>query len=332
QNKLFIAIGVLAVLLVASVIWAFTASNSTQAIGVEEAKAQTETFINENLMMEGQTVNINSIEEENGLYKMAIDIGQGEIVTSYLSLDGNTFFPQGLNMPGAETEDATANNAENNDSANSEPVVPENIVKSERPNVELFIMSHCPYGTQIEKGILPVANLLEDKIDFEIKFVDYAMHGEKELKEQMNQYCINQEEPDKFNDYLSCFLEDSDGNSCLAETDINTTAMNSCVNNVNEEYKIMENFENNVNYKGSYPEFAIHKAENEKYGVSGSPTLVINEAKVSSGRDSATLLATICAAFEGEAPSECDTQLSSSAPSPGFGYDTTGANTTASCN
>ncbi|MCF7795377.1 hypothetical protein K9M50_03395, partial [Patescibacteria group bacterium] len=130
QNKLFIAIGVLAVLLVASVIWAFTASNSTQAIGIEEAKAQTETFINENLMIEGQTVNINSIEEENGLYKMAIDIGQGEVVTSYLSLDGNTFFPQGLNMPGAETEDATANNAENNDSANSEPVVPENIVKS----------------------------------------------------------------------------------------------------------------------------------------------------------------------------------------------------------
>jgi hypothetical protein len=31
---------------------------------------------------------------------------------------------------------------------------------------------------------------LQDKIDFEIKFNTYAMHGEKELAEQLNQYCI----------------------------------------------------------------------------------------------------------------------------------------------
>ncbi len=317
-------------------IWAITASTDSknQAMGIEEAKAQTETFINENLMVDGQTVNINSIVEENGLYKMAIDIGQGEVVTSYLSLDGSTFFPQGLNMPGSETDNTASNNTDSANNANSEPVVPDNVVKSERPNVEVFVMSHCPYGTQIEKGILPVANLLEDKIDFEIKFVDYAMHGEEELVEQMNQYCINQEEPDKFNEYLSCFLEEGNGESCLNETGINTSAMNSCVDTVDEEYKIIENFENNVNYKGSYPEFAIHKAENEQYGVSGSPTLVINGSKVSSGRDSATLLATVCAAFEGEAPSECDTELSNSAPSPGFGYNTAGSNTAAAatCN
>jgi hypothetical protein len=331
QNKLFITIGVLAVLLVASVIWAFTAStgNTSQAIGIEEAKTQAETFINENLMLKGQTVNINSIEEENNLYKMTIDIGQGQIVTSYLSLDGSTFFPQGLNVPGEKTASNNTNSANNN----SEPVVPANVVKSETPNVELFIMSYCPYGTQMEKGILPVVNLLGDKIDFEIKFVDYAMHGEKELNEQMNQYCIMQEEPDKFNDYLSCFLEEGDGDTCLNETNINTNAINSCITNVDKEYKITENFKNKVNYKGSYPEFAIHKAENEEYGVSGSPTLVINGSKVSSGRDSATLLATICAAFEGEAPSECDAELSSSAPSPGFGYNTASSNTTAAtCN
>jgi hypothetical protein len=110
--------------------------------------------------------------------------------------------------------------------------------------------------------------------------------------------------------------------------------MDSCVDNVDNEYKIIENFENNVNYKGSYPEFAIHKAENEEYGVSGSPTLVINGSKVSSGRDSATLLATVCAAFEGEAPSECDSELSNSAPSPGFGYNAAASNATAAatCN
>ena len=36
--------------------------------------------------------------------------------------------------------------------------------KKEKPEVELFVMSHCPFGTQIEKGMLPVARLLGDKI------------------------------------------------------------------------------------------------------------------------------------------------------------------------
>ncbi|MBU3941884.1 MAG: hypothetical protein KKF74_03150, partial [Nanoarchaeota archaeon] len=47
--------------------------------------------------------------------------------------------------------------------------------KKDKPEVELFVMSHCPYGTQIEKGMLPVARLLGDKIDFNIRFCSYAM-------------------------------------------------------------------------------------------------------------------------------------------------------------
>jgi len=49
-------------------------------------------------------------------------------------------------------------------------------------------MSYCPYGTQIEKGILPVINALGNKIKFSLKFVDYAMHGKKEIDENSRQY------------------------------------------------------------------------------------------------------------------------------------------------
>ncbi len=59
-------------------------------------------------------------------------------------------------------------------------------------------MAYCPYGTQEEKGILPVVNTLNNKIDFKVKFCDYAMHGKQEIDEQLNQYCIETEQADKF--------------------------------------------------------------------------------------------------------------------------------------
>jgi len=74
--------------------------------------------------------------------------------------------------------------------------------KKDVPEVELFVMSHCPYGTQMEKGILPVVELLGDKIDFKIRFVYYAMHGEKEVNEEARQYCIQKEQKDKFISYF----------------------------------------------------------------------------------------------------------------------------------
>ncbi len=66
-------------------------------------------------------------------------------------------------------------------------------------------MSHCPYGTQIEKGILLVFRALGNKIDAQFKFVNYAMHEETELAEQLRQYCIMTKEPQKFYDYRIAF-------------------------------------------------------------------------------------------------------------------------------
>ena len=79
--------------------------------------------------------------------------------------------------------------------------------KSDKPNVELFVMSHCPFGTQAEKGIIPVVNLLKNKINFSVKFVDYSMHGKSEIDENTLQYCIQKEESKKYIPYLTCFLE-----------------------------------------------------------------------------------------------------------------------------
>ena len=246
----------------------------------------------------------------------------GQDVETYITKDGKLFFDRVMNIEEIEKEKQEASGE-----------VPQNqeAAKSDKPIIEVFVMSHCPYGTQIEKGILPVAETLGNKIDFELKFCDYAMHGEIELNEQLQQQCIKTEEPTKFVSYLECFLEAGDSKSCLTKTRINTSKINSCISATDKKYKVTENFNDKNTWKGNYPTFNIHKEDVDKYSVGGSPTLVINGTTAKSGRDSASLLATICSGFNNP-PEECSMELSSETPSPGFGFSTTNGGDSASCN
>ncbi len=200
--------------------------------------------------------------------------------------------------------------------------------KMEVPQVELFVMSHCPYGTQTEKGFIPVVELLGDKIDFEIKFVSYAMHGKKEIDEETLQYCVQKEQNDKFIPYLKCFLKEGNTTECVDEVGLNKGMLDACIKATDEEFKITELYNDKSTWSGgSYPQFNTHKAENEKYGVKGSPSLVVNGVTIESfNRDPASLLQIVCLGFE-DKPAECDEELSSAIPSAGFGFETTSSTT-----
>jgi cell division protein FtsB len=108
------------------------------------------------------------------------------------------------------------------------------------PRVELFVMSHCPYGTQVEKGILPVIRLLGDRIKFNIRFCSYAMHGKTEIDEEMTQYCIQKEENAKYLDYLTCFLNEGNTEFCLKNESINRELLKSCLSETDNLYNVSE--------------------------------------------------------------------------------------------
>jgi hypothetical protein len=206
------------------------------------------------------------------------------------------------------------------------------IEKSEKPKVELFVMSHCPYGTQIEKGILPVLETLGDNIEFTLKFCSYAMHGEKELQEQLRQYCIQKEEPNNLLAYLTCFLKEGNSENCVAATNIDTENLVTCITTTDTEYEVISNYADKSTWlSGAYPLFDVHKTDNEDYGIKGSPGLVINGTVASNvSRDPASLLSTICNAFD-EKPEECNTTVSSDVPAPGFGEGTVSNSNTTGC-
>ena len=293
----------------------FKSISNKNDLSLAEAKTKVTDFINHNLMSPGTKAEVGKVVDDGNLYKVSLKI-KDHSITAYMTKDGKTFFPEGMDVALIEAKNKQKQTAEN-----SKPAV-----KSDKPKVQLFVMSYCPYGTQAEKGILPVLKTLGNKIDFQLEFVDYSMHSilanndEKELKENLRQYCIQKNQPKKLDAYLTCFLKKGKGTetACLNSAGINVKQISDCMNQTDSQYKVTKNFKNKKTYKGQFPTFKVNEEDNKKYKVQGSPTLVINGTVVSTGRDSASLLKKICSAFN-QPPKECKTKLSSVAPSPGFG-------------
>jgi hypothetical protein len=308
-------------------------SSTAKVLTPDQAKAQITDYINNQLLAGAPyKATVNSISEVEGLYKMTIDVNN-QTLDTYMTKDATIFFPQAIDMTKkAATASSTADNTQ-------APSVQAVNTKSAKPVVELFVMSQCPYGTQMEKGILPVVADLGKKIDFTVKFCDYSMHNgttPTELNEEMSQYCIQKNEPQNYQAYLNCYLssagDPAGAAACVKSTKINTAKLASCVATTDKTYKVIAGFNDKSTWvNGQYPQFNVWKADNTKYGVQGSPTLVVNGETISASRDSASLLATICSAFTTQ-PAECQVKLSSTTPSAGFGNSGSTGSAGATCN
>jgi len=269
-------------------------------------------YINEMLKEQGQSASLISWSEENGLYKIDFKIGDNQY-QSFVTKDGKYLFPYGIDL----TKKAEQKTEEKETQTTQ-------VEKREKPDVKLFVMSYCPFGLQMEKALLPVWQLLKNKADIGIYFVDYIMHGKKEMEENLRQYCIQKEEKEKYLAYLECFVKDGNSENCLKEAGIDQDKLNSCQSATDKEFKISESFT-----ETGYPPFNIHKDLNEKYGVMGSPTLVINDVVLNVQRSPEKVKQAICDAFLNPPP-ECQQKLSEENASPGFGT-TTGGSSGGSC-
>ena len=154
-------------------------------------------YINSNLLSDGTSATSDyKVSEVSGIYKFQITVSSNSYDV-YVTKDGELMFPQTIKMN--DTQKPVA--AGGNDQAD----------KSAKPDVKVFVMSYCPYGLQAQKIYLPVYNLLKNKAIMGIYFVNYAMHGKKEIDENLRQYCIQKEQPDKYAAYLGCFTTSAIG-------------------------------------------------------------------------------------------------------------------------
>ena len=205
-------------------------------------------------------------------------------------------------------------------------------VKSDKPVVDLFVMSFCPYGIQALESFKPAVQLLNDKIEFEVGYVIYpryakgyglkwgdyctdanetycSMHGIGELNEDVRQMCIQKYQRDKFWDYLSLLIKDYNENKVSAsniESKWKTYAQSAGV----DVAKVEQCFESE---KIDLLDEQVSLAA--RYAVRGSPTGIINGVTYSGARDAESFKKAICDSFN-TAPTVCDEKLSASVAAP----------------
>jgi hypothetical protein len=294
ENPWTVSTFILGILVVIFLVITFSGTLTGNVISKDKAADNLITYLN---TVADSEITLVGIENSGDFYLVTVKYQEQEIPV-YMTKDGNyyttTLIPLLTNM------------TSNTDSGTAE------IPKTEKPSVELYVFTYCPYGTQMEKAVIPVIKLLGDKIDFKIRQIG-AMHGDFEKVEAERQLCIEKNYPAKFLDYVLAFAEDA---NC-------STGADSCVTTkVNALFSKLGIDASKINTCMTSEGAALYDAEVKnagENGVSGSPTLLINGVTASpSSRSPEAVKETICEAFS-SVPTQCSQKLSTTSASAGFG-------------
>jgi hypothetical protein len=188
--------------------------------------------------------------------------------------------------------------------------------KSDKPVVDLYVMSFCPYGNQAEDTMLPVYNALKSKADFRIHYIVsvdgntvQSLHGAKEVTENEKEACVLKEYGLDAWFSVATYVNTNCGSTgaCFADAakaaSVDTAKIDACV--ASDGVALM----------------SANGAASSAAGANGSPTLIVNGVKSNSvyqyGNSEAYKTA-ICSAFN-TAPSECSIQLSAQTSSASAG-------------
>jgi glutaredoxin len=290
----------------------FASDGIAGSLTTEDAKKKAIDYINENLVQPGTNASVASIQIVNGVFKIMTSY-QGREIPIYMTLDGTYLFLQSVDITQPVPTTTTTQPQQF-----SPP-------KTDKPTVELFVMSFCPFGMQAENIMKPVVDLLGAKTDIKIRFIASvqgttvdsvnSLHGPTEAQEDMRQLCVmkNYDQQTYWN-----YLMGID-NNCSGKIDTrDQSALSTCWKSVATNVSVdVAKIESCVNTEG----VNLIKADEqlaEQYGVTGSPTLIINGQAYSGTRTSEAFKQAICSAFTTQ-PTECSQALTSSTQAPSGG-------------
>jgi hypothetical protein len=296
NKKIFAIVLLIAVIAVGG--YYFYTKKSTKDIGQEEAKKVVAQLVNEAFLQGQGTANITGVSEEFGMYKIDFSVGK-QAVSAYLTKDGSKFFPQAMDVDKLKKDIA--------DSKNTPAEADKEIPKKDTPQVDLYVMSFCPYGNKAEDTLKSVYALLKDKVTFNFHYIVstngntiQSLHGEKEVTQDEREACVlKQYGKGKWMDFVTyvntnCGSDGSCWEAGAKSLGIDSTKISTCV--TSEGVALMKADEQNSNTAGA----------------SGSPTMLINgvttKAVYQYGNSEAYKQA-ICGSFN-TPPAECSKTLS----------------------
>lgn len=286
KNYWKIATIALAVLLIAVLISNGSASTTVSS---EVAGQKVLDFAN----AQGANAELVSTSDDGSLYEVVLSI-EGQEIPVYVTKDGKTLVPQPISLEIEKTPTTPTP---------SQPAPTPTVVKSDKPVVELFVMSFCPYGNRGEDTMLPIYNLLKDKVDWKVNYIVSvsgdtirSLHGQPETDQNIREVCVKRDYGMdafwKFITYVNknCGRDGSCWEDAAKETGVDPIKIQSCFDN--DGLDLMKS----------------EASASNNAGASGSPTLLINGVKsnvVYQYENTEAYKQAICAAFN-EAPEECN--------------------------
>ncbi len=167
--------------------------------------------------------------------------------------------------------------------------------------VEFYVMSMCPYGIEVERGVAPVLQKIGHLIDFHLDYIVTpqpdgtfkSLQGQNEVDANTVQLCANKMAPAKFWAFLDCQnknFRDAHNNwrACAEQHGIDVAKLEACKNGQEGKDLLMASAER-------------AKAAN----ATGSPTIRVNGKPYMGGRSPGGFMRAFCAELPDPKPQPC---------------------------
>lgn len=331
KNNILVGIAIVGVIITGVLIFAQSGQGFSLAsifgMSNDEIGKKAVDYINNNQLSQ-EPASLVSVSEASGLVKVKIKIGSSEF-DSYATKDGNLLFPQAFDMSGNKDDAVGANSGQT-----AEEIIAA-IKKTDKPIVEAFVVSDCPFGLQMQRMIVDaVKSVPALASNVVVRYIGSISNGQptsmhdaspngEEAKENLRQICIREEQPAKYWNYLACYMKKSagalpngmpigDSTGCQASTGVNVASLNACVADSGRGIAYAKE------------DFDL----SSQYNTAGSPTLVVNGVVTSeftadnqpvfgSSRSSDEIKTIICEAST-TAPGFCATELNTAQAAASF--------------
>jgi len=295
-----------------------TCPTGAAVLTANDAAAKAIDYINKNLVQSGTATPVSTEDFADNMYKVTTKYNNNNIDV-YVTKDGKYLF---VSAPYDTTEAVPTTTTQPKKTCDDMP-------KAAAAEFDAFVVSQCPYGLQMQRILAEIVkNIPSLESSIKVGYIGAvengaitSMHGDAEAQENLRQICIREEQAAKYWAYVSCYIKASGStDSCLASAAVDTAKLNTCMTD---------------SAKGlAYAQADFDKADT--YGVSGSPTMIMNGVQVSEfdfgGRTADAVKTLLCCGFTSK-PDACATALSTAQAATSFSesYSSGAASAASSC-
>jgi len=169
-----------------------------------------------------------------------------------------------------------------------------------KASLEMYVMSECPYGVQVENAIAPVKEKLGNALDVQINYIGQkngdqfqSLHGPTEVSGDIVQLCAAQQGTEKLIDFITCQNANpkqvaENWKDCGTQSGYDVGALETCMNGDQGKKLLSDSYD-------------LSQSKNAR----SSPTIMLDGQPYRGGRKTNDFLRAICATYGDQSPPPC---------------------------